>query len=64
MSSPPRLQDNDRNDVDKHRDEDNSDDNDDYYRAVETNARESEGADCYLAPFNNKTIRYAVAAMV
>ena len=60
---PPCPEDNDRNNVDEHRDDDD-DDNDDHRRAVETNARESDGSDCYLALFANKMIRYLVAAMV
>ena len=67
-----RPEDDDRNDVDKHHnndddddDDDNDDDDDDDHRgAVETIAGESDGADCYLALFDNTTIRYVVAAMV
>ena len=39
MRRPPRPQDNGRDDVDKHHD-----DNNDHCRAVETNAGESDGA--------------------
>ena len=42
----------------------NSDDDDDHHREVETNGGESEGANCYLSPFDNKTIRYVVVVMV
>ena len=61
---PPFSQYNDRNDVDEHRNNNSGNDNDDHRRAVETNAGESDGADCYLAPFKNTTIWYVVAAMV
>ena len=64
MKRPPRPQDENRNDVGKHRDNDNGDDNGDHRRAVEMNVLESDWADCYLAPFNNTTIRYVLAAMV
>ena len=32
--------------------------------AVETNAGESDGDNCYMEPFHNTTIRYVVSAMV
>ena len=57
MRRPPRPQDNDG-------DNDDCNDNDDHRGAVETNAGKSNGSDCYLAPFDNTTIRYVVAAMV
>ena len=63
MRRPPRPQDGDRNDVDKHRDDD-SHNNDDHRGAVETNAGESHGADCYLELFDNTTIWYVMALMV
>ena len=59
MMRPPRPQNDDCNDVDKHRNDD-----DGHYGEVETNAGDSDGANCYLAPFDNTTIRYVVAAMV
>ena len=55
---PPCPQDNDRDDVDKHRGNDNQ------RGAVETNVGESDGADCYLAPFDSTMIWYVVSAMV
>ena len=61
MKRPPRPQDDDIGDVDEHRGDDNGDG---HCGAVETNAGESDGADCYLVLFNNTTIRYVVAAMV
>ena len=103
MRRPPRPQDNERDDVDEHRndkDDDDGDDDDDHLGAVETNAGESNGAKknrdssafaveeirqfnaniiachlttedrrwyivvCYLAPFDNTTIRYVESAMV
>ena len=51
----------DHDNVDKHYDDD---DNDDHRGAAETNAGESDGANCYLAPFKNTTIWYVVTAMV
>ena len=46
-------------------DDDCDDDDDDNHRgAVETNAGESDGADCYLSLFANITIWCVVAAMV
>ena len=60
----PCPQDNDRNNIEKHRDDENGGDNDDHIGAVETNSGESDGADCYLVPFDNKTIWYVVEAMV
>ena len=65
MRRPPHPQyddRDDRSDVDEHCNDD--DDNDDHRGSVETNAGERDGADCYLAPFDNTTIRYVVAAMV
>ena len=56
--------DDDRNDVDKYRDDDDDNDNDNHRGAVETIAGESDGDDCYLALFSNRTIRYAVAVIV
>ena len=54
---PPRPKDNNRNN--------NEDDNDDNHRGeVETNAREGEESNCYLAPFHNTIIQYVVAAIV
>ena len=64
MRRPSRPQDDNRDDVNGHRDDDGGGDNDDHHGAVETNAGESDRANCYLAPFNNTTIRYVVAAMV
>ena len=64
MRRPPRPQEDDRNNVDEHRDDEDGDDNEDNRGAVETNAGESDGANCYLALFDNTTIRYVVAAMV
>ena len=61
---PPRPQDYDGDDVDEHRDENDGNDDDDHYGAVETNAGEIDGADCYLAPFDNTMILYVVVAMV
>ena len=65
---PPCPEDDDRNDVDEHRnDEDNEydeDEDNDHRRAVETISGESDGADCYLELFANTTIWYVVAAMV
>ena len=55
---PPRPEDDDRNNIDKHRD------NGDHYGAVEKNTGESNRADCYPIPFANTTIWYVVAAMV
>ena len=43
MRRPPRPQDDDVDDVEKHRDEDDGEDDNDYWGAVETNARESDG---------------------
>ena len=64
MRRPPRPHDDDRDDVDEHRDNDNGDDDVEHCGALEKKSEESNGADCYLAPFNNTTIRYVVAAMV
>ena len=61
---PPRPQDNDRGNVDEHRNDDNGDDDNDHQGAVETNVGESNGANCFLAPFDNTTIQYVVEAMV
>ena len=47
MSRTPRPQDNDREDVDEHRDDDDGSDDDDHRRAVETNAEESDGDNEY-----------------
>ena len=44
---PPRPKYNDFGDVDKHRDDNDGDDDDDHCGAVETNAGESDGADEY-----------------
>ena len=62
MKRPPCPQDEDRDNVDKQCDDDNKDD--DHCGAVETNAGESDGDNCYLAPFDNTTIWYVVATMV
>ena len=64
MRRPPCPQDDDRDDVDEHRNNDNGNDDDDHRGTVETNAGESNRADCYLSPFDNTTIWYVVAAMV
>ena len=64
MRRPPRPQDDNRDDVDEHRDGKNGDNNDDHRGAVETNAGERDRANCYLALFNNTTIWHVVAAMV
>ena len=58
----PGPKDDDRDNVDKHQDDD--DDDDDHSGVVETNAGESNGANCYLVLFANTAIRYVVAAMV
>ena len=62
MRRPPHPQDDDRDDIDKNCDD--GDDNDDHRGSVETDAGERGESDCYLAPFDNTTIRYVVAAMV
>ena len=64
MRRPLRPQDDDRDDVDKHRDDNDGDNDDNHYSVVETNAGDSDGANCNLAPFENTTIQYVVAAMV
>ena len=68
MRRPPRPQDNNRDDVEKHRDDvnghRNGDDGNDHRRAVETSTGERDGDDCYLAPFDNTATWYVVAAMV
>ena len=64
MRRPPCPQDDNRNDVNGHRDDNGGGDNDDHNGAVETNSGESDRANCYLAPFDNTTIRYVVVAMV
>ena len=47
--------DDDRDDVNEHRKNGNDGkDNDNHCGAVETNAGDIDGADCYLAPLNNK----------
>ena len=46
---PTCLKDDDRDKVDKHRDNDNDDDDDYHHRAVETVAVESDRNNCYLA---------------
>ena len=61
---PSCPKDYDRDDVDEHRNDDDDNDDEDHHGAVETNARESDRADCYLALFANTTIQYVVAAMV
>ena len=61
---PTLPKDDDRNNVDEHRDEDGDDNDDDHNEAVETITVESDGADCYLALFANRTIWYVVTAMV
>ena len=53
---PPCPEDDNRNDIDEHRDNDN-DDNDDHCGAVETIAGESDGAKCYLALGGRKNRR-------
>ena len=60
----PAPQDDNCDDVNGHRDDDGGINNDDHCRAVETNAGESDRANCYLVPFDNTTIRYVVAACV
>ena len=61
MKRPPRSQDDNRNDVDKHCDDDYDGDNNDNHRgAVETNKEESDGSDCYLEPLHNTKIWYVV----
>ena len=61
----PRPQEDDRDNVDEDcNDDDDEDDNNDHRRAVETNAGKSDGAECYLSPFDNTTIWYVVAAIV
>ena len=60
-ASPP--QDDDRNDIDKHRDDD-GDEDENHRGAVEMNSGDSDRYDCYLAPFHNTTIWYVVTAMV
>ena len=45
MRRPPWPQYDDVDDVEKHRDEDGGEDDNDYWGAVETNARESDGDD-------------------
>ena len=64
MRRPHGPQDDNRDDVDEHRDDDGGNDHEDHRRELETNAGESDRAECYLAPFDNTTIRYVVAAMV
>ena len=61
---PPRPKDNNRDNVNEHRDDNDKDDNDDHRKAVETNAGKSDGDECYLALFANTRIRYVVSAMV
>ena len=62
MRRPPRPQDDDRHNVDEHCDDD---DNDDEHRGVvETNAGESNRANCCLALLANTTILYVAAALV
>ena len=66
MRRPPCPQEDNRNNVEKQRDDDNDggNDNENHCGAVETNSGESNGANCYLEPFDNTTIRYELAAMV
>ena len=64
MRRPPRLHDDDRNDVDGHRNDDNDDDNYNHRGAVETNTGESNGSDCYLSLFDNTKVQYVVEVMV
>ena len=64
MRRPPCPQDNDRDSFDEHCDNDDGDDDEDHRGAVETNTGERDGTDCYLATFDNTTIRYVVVAMV
>ena len=46
---PPSPKDNDRKEVDKHRDDDDDDNDDEHREAMETITGESDRADCYLA---------------
>ena len=62
MRRPPCPQDNDRKNIDQHRN--NNDDDDNHHEAVETNAGESDRDNCYLSPFDNTMIQYVVVAMV
>ena len=65
MRRPSCPQDDDRDDVNKHHNNgNNGEDNGNHCGAVETNAGEIDGDDCYLAPLKNITIQYVVAAMV
>ena len=64
LRRPPCPQEDDHNDVDKNRKDDNSNNDDDHRGAVVTNTGEINGADCYLAPFDNTNIRYVVTTMV
>ena len=64
MRRHPLPQDDYCNNFDEHQDDDTGDKDEDHRGAVETNAGESDRADCYLAPFDNTTIWYVVAAMV
>ena len=64
MIRPPRPQDDNRDNVDEHRDDDGGDDDDNHCGAVETNAGESNGDNCYLAPFDNTEMGCVEAAMV
>ena len=59
----PCPKDDDRDDVDKHRNDDYEDD-DNHCGEVEMIAGERDGANCYLELFANTTIRYVVAAIV
>ena len=52
MRRPPRPQDDDRDGVGEHRDDDDGHDDDDHSRAVETNAGESDGDDANQDPPN------------
>ena len=52
------------NDVEKHCDDDEVNNNDNHRGAVVFNAGEIDRADCYLAPFENITIWYVVTAML
>ena len=61
---PPCPWEDDHNDVDEHRDDDNGNNDDGHCGSVDTSTGESNGAYCYMLPFNNATIRYVVAAMV
>ena len=64
MRRTPLPQDDNRDDVDKHHDKYDGNDDDKHRGAVETNTGESDGADCYLEPFDKIEIRYVEVSMV